>query len=197
VEKSETITVQYGYVENFSINILPSYREGTVTIDYTIANNGGLAFCDALHFELFALGGTDPLYTIDRNYTLYPGESPTADAIALPLTPGNYQLRYRTSKNPTEQASPFTVQPSGIGTVLFTGGLYPVGMNEMSYQITNTDTVAGQIPLNITITGSDSQPIFSETRHYYLEPGQTQDDFYRLRIHSKWHLHPHLFRFKN
>jgi hypothetical protein len=50
IEKTETRTVKYGYVENFSIDIQPAYREGLVSIGYTLANGGGLSFTDQVHF---------------------------------------------------------------------------------------------------------------------------------------------------
>jgi hypothetical protein len=117
IDKTETKTVKYGYIENFSIDVQPTYREGLVSIGYTLANGGGLWFADQVHFELFAVGGILPIFTVDRNYHLYPGQAPIIDTIDIPLLPGNYELKYRTSKQPVVQTALFAVQPSGIGVI--------------------------------------------------------------------------------
>jgi ligand-binding sensor domain-containing protein len=181
VQQTETKIVKYGYIENFNINVLPVYREGVVSIGYTLANGGGLAFVDDLHVELVPVGGAVPMYIIDRSYNLYPGESPIIDALDFQLLPGNYELRYRTSLKPANQVSVFTVQPSGIGVVSFTGGTdgtHPLGMKEINFQITNTDTIAGHIPVTITLTNVlNPTPLLLETRDYYLAPGEIMADF--------------------
>ncbi|UCH92620.1 MAG: hypothetical protein JSV88_20310, partial [Candidatus Aminicenantes bacterium] len=192
VQKTETKTVKYGYVENFSINIQPTYPEGMVSIGYTIANGGGLSFAHQVHFELFVVGGTLPLYTVDRNYHLYPGQAPITDTIDIPLQPGNYELKYSTSKKPTNdtndtndtntlyQSALFSVQPSGIGVITIPAAItFPTGAADITYSITNTDTFAGQVPVTLILTGSEpGVPLLTETRDYYLLPGETQNDVF-------------------
>ncbi|MCX6584525.1 MAG: hypothetical protein NT166_30510 [Candidatus Aminicenantes bacterium] len=195
VEKSETVTVKYGYAENLSLNVLPTYREGPITINYTLANSGGLPFTDTLHFELYTEGAAVPLYIIDRTYNLYPGEPPIADTLNFPLSPGIYQLQYQSikeSKGAFEKApldSPkllFTVLPSGSGNVILTANTFPTGSNQIPFIITNTDTAAGLIPITITIFGDDpTTPILSETRNYYLQPNESLQDFIEYNFPQK------------
>ncbi|UCH93121.1 MAG: hypothetical protein JSV88_22940, partial [Candidatus Aminicenantes bacterium] len=186
IQQTETKIVKYGYVENFNINVLPFYREGVVSIGYTLANGGGLVFVDDLHVELVPVGGAVPMYIIDKSYNLYPGESPINDALDFQLLPGNYELRYRTSRKPADQVSVFTVQPSGIGVVSITGGTHPVGIKETGFQITNTDTTAGHIPVTITLTNIlDPMPLLQETRDYYLDPGEILADFINYEFIEK------------
>jgi len=177
LEQTETRTVQYGYVETFTLDVLPSYREGDVTISYQISNTGGLPFRDDLHFELYSVGSTVPLYSVDKTYHLYPVEEALSDALEFSLAPGNYRLTYQGTGNPLMQEVSFAVQPSGTGVVTFIGStLYPLGLNDVKYRITNTDSAAGSIPVTVVVIDSQSQPIFSETRYYYLQPGESQDD---------------------
>jgi hypothetical protein len=189
VQQTETKIVKYGYIENFNINVLPVYREGVVSIGYTLANGGGLPFVDDLHAELVPVGGAVPMYMIDKSYNLYPGESPIIDALDFQLPPGNYELRYRTSRKPADQVSVFTVQPSGIGVVSLPGGTagtHPLGMNEINFQITNTDTTAGYIPVTITLTNVlNPTPLLWETRDYYLAPGESLADFINYEFIEK------------
>jgi len=189
VQQTETKIVKYGYIENFNINVLPVYREGVVSMGYTLANGGGLAFVDDLHAELLPVGGAVPMYIIDKSCNLYPGESPVIDALDFQLQPGNYELRYRTSRKPTDQVSVFTVQPSGIGVVSFisgTEGAHPPGMKEIAFQITNTDTFAGHIPVTITLTNVlNPTPLLLETRDYYLAPGEIIPDFINYEFIEK------------
>ena len=212
LEKSETVTVKYGYVENLSLNVLPAYREGTVNIDYTLSNTGGLPFTDTLHFELFNEGSAVPLYSIDRNYNLYPGESPINDSLNFSLSPGVYQLQYQSISIPEiqigrELAPPvpsnttrgtfikapldppkflFNVLPSGIGNVILTTNNFPTGTNQIQYNVTNTDSSAGLIPITITIFGDDpTTPILTETRSYYLLPNQSLQDFIEYNFPQK------------
>jgi hypothetical protein len=155
IEKTETKTVKYGYVENFSMDIQAAYREGQVSIVYTLANTGGLAFTDQVSLELFAVGGTLPLFTTERNYQLYPDQAPIMDTIDIPLLPGNYQLNYHTLKQPEIQTALFVVQPSGIGNIVINpSGQYPKGAADITYSITNIDTFAGQVPITLTLTGT-------------------------------------------
>jgi ligand-binding sensor domain-containing protein len=178
IQKTETKTVKYGYVENFSIDLQPAYREGPVSIEYTLANGGGLPFTDQVHFELLAVGGAIPIYKVDRNYHLYPDRSPIMDSIDIPLPPGNYQLKYYTSKHPQVQTALLAVQPSGIGAIAVNpSNQYPVGAADINFSITNTDTFAGQVPVTLTLMGSEpGEPLLTETRGYYLLPGETQND---------------------
>ncbi|UCH97735.1 MAG: hypothetical protein JSV88_13030, partial [Candidatus Aminicenantes bacterium] len=146
-------------------------------------------FVDDLHVELVPVGGAVPMYIIDKSYNLYPGESPIIDALDFQLLPGNYELRYRTSREPADQVSVFTVQPSGIGVVSFTGGTastHPLGMKEINFQITNTDTIAGHIPVTITLTNVlNPTPLLQETRDYYLAPGEIMVDFINYEFIEK------------
>jgi ligand-binding sensor domain-containing protein len=178
IEQTETKTVKYGYVENFSIDIQSAYREGPVFIGYTLANSGGLSFTDQVHFELFTVGGTLPIYTVERNYQLYPDQAPIMDTIDIPLLPGNYQLQYHTSKHPQVQTALLAVQPSGIGSIAVnSSNQYPVGAADINFSITNTDTFVGQVPITLTLFGSEpGVPLLTETRSYYLLAGETQND---------------------
>jgi uncharacterized membrane protein len=178
VQETETRIVKYGYVENFNINILPGYREGAISIPYTISNNGGLVFVDDLHVELFPVGVTVPLYTIHHSYNLYPNEAPITGTIDFNLQPGNYELRYQTSKQPEIQSTLVAVQPSGLGAIAINpDSQYPLGAVDITYSITNTDTYAGQVPLIITLGGGQAGvPVFTETRDYYLAPGENRGD---------------------
>ncbi|MCP5105302.1 MAG: hypothetical protein GY950_18080 [bacterium] len=185
VNREETHTIQYGYKENFTISVLPSYREGTVAFSYQISNSGGLAFRDDIHFELYTVGAAAPLYTIDKTYNLYAAGTRN-DNLDFSLVPGNYRLTYRTTKNPTPQEALFTVQPAGTGVIAFTGGSrYPVGLNDVKYTVSNSDSAAGSIPVTVTISDNQSQPVFSETRYYYLEPGVSADDAVHLEFSQK------------
>jgi ligand-binding sensor domain-containing protein len=178
VQETETWIVKYGYVEDFNINILPGYRQGAISIPYTLSNNGGLAFVDDLHVELLPMGGSVPLYTIEPSYNLYPGEAPITGTIDFRLLPGNYVLKYQTSKQPGIQSTFFTVQPSGLGAIAINpDSQYPVGAVDINYSITNTDTYAGQVPLIITLSEDQTgAPVFTETRDYYLAAGETRGD---------------------
>jgi hypothetical protein len=185
VEKSETIAVQYGYVENFNINILPAYREGRVMIGYDLSNSGGLPFSDEVHFELLTMGGTEPLAAIDKTYTLSPGEAPYTDTLDFDLAPGNYRLKYRTSKT-AETETMFTVQPAGSGTLVVSSSeKYTPGQVEISYTLTNSDTVTGNISIDIQLTGPGSAPLISETRNYYLEPQGIIEDILPIDFEEK------------
>jgi hypothetical protein len=179
IEQTEIKTVKYGYVENFSIDIRTAYREGPVSIGYTLANSGGLSFTDQVHFELFTVGGTLPIYTVDRTYHLYPDQAPIMDTINIPLLPGNYRLQYHTSKHPQLQTALLAVQPSGIGAIAINPlNQYPIGAVDISYSITNTDTVPGYIPVTITLIEENNpgNPIDLVNPGYYLLPGETQND---------------------
>ncbi|MGD2092848.1 MAG: CARDB domain-containing protein, partial [Candidatus Aminicenantes bacterium] len=184
IEKTETKTVKYGYVENFSMDIQATYREGQVSIVYTLANTGGLAFTDLVSFELFAVGETLPIYTTDRNYQLYPGQAPIMDTIDIPLLPGNYQLNYHTSKQPQVQTALLVVKPSGIGNIVINpSGQYPKGAADITYSITNIDTFAGQVPITLTLSCSEpGGPLLTETRDYYLLAGETQNDVFHYEF---------------
>ena len=72
----------------------------------------------------------------------------------------------------------FSVLPAGIGQLAFApAAKYPVGLTDMAYQLTNSDTVAGSIPLLIEIVpAAGGAPIFSETRNYYLNAGESVSD---------------------
>jgi hypothetical protein len=191
VTKSETLTVQYGCKENFNIDVQPIYREGPVIIGYTLGNTGGLTYSGNVHGELYALGSTVPLYVFDRSYNLFhltPGDSPVSDSFSLNLAPGNYQLKYNTTGNPTVRTAEFTVQPNGIGTVVFTRlrelSTYPAGFNTISYSLSNSDTVAGVIAFTITVAPEDAPqtPVFSENRSIYIQPGQTIKDVIAVEL---------------
>ncbi|MCP4151696.1 MAG: hypothetical protein GY757_28390, partial [bacterium] len=176
IERRETKTVQYGYVESFNMNVPAANREGKVSLGYGIANAGVLPFSDTVHAEIYAAGGTEPLYTVARRHNLYPGAGAVADTIQMQLTAGNYRLAYKTGRT-AEQEAFFTVRPSGIGTLEYTGGRYPAGSNDITYRVTNSDTAAGHIPLTVTVgAGQPAAVILSENRSYYLEPGETVVD---------------------
>jgi len=182
VEKTETVTVKYGYVENLSLNVLPTYREGPIMINYTLANTGGLPFTDTLHFELFNEGASLPLFTFDKTYNLYPDQSPIADTLNFPLSPGIYQLKYQSISIPPEiqmgreQAlpvpsntargtfeDPLTGSPRRgaldpakllLGESLFT--VLPSGLGNISLTTNTFPTGSNQI--KYTITNTDSAP---------------------------------------
>jgi len=136
IEKTESRTVQYGYVENFNMNILPAYREGTVSIGYQLANAGGLPFESNFNASLFIAGAAEPLFSINRRYNLYPGADPTADVLQWELAPGNYILKYQTTKSGPGE-SIFIVTPSGIGTItLLTPNNHPIGSSDIEFKIT-------------------------------------------------------------
>ena len=182
VEKSQTIEVKYGYKEQFNINVQPVYREGAVVIGFNLANGGGLPFTDTLHLELRAVGNAEPLVTVDRNYTLNPGEAPIADTLDLELLPGNYRLNYNTDKTPETQAL-FTVQPSGLGSLTITNEeKYTPGTVEIPVTLTNTDLAAGNIGINMEVTGPIGTTPVSAARHYHLEPQQTLEDHLALQL---------------
>ncbi|MCP4152718.1 MAG: hypothetical protein GY757_33605 [bacterium] len=184
VEKSAAATVQYGFKESVQIEMPPVLREGAVTIAGSIANTGGLAFQESLTAGIYKDSTIEPLYTFDRQYTLYPGAPAVADTLDMPLTPGSYRLHYKTGKNPAGQNVPFTVLPAGAGTVAVSGntGNYPIGTNLFTYRITNTDTAAGSIPVTVTIAAANPQNtavVLSETVNYYLKPGETVESTVR------------------
>ena len=183
VEQEQTLTVKYGYVENLALDILPSYREGTVNLAYTLANSGGLAFTDTLHFELYTVGGVIPLYSLNKNYTLYPGEASITDHINFNLAPGHYLLKDSSSKTPLTEI-PIVVNPSGIGTITLTGpATLPLGNNKIPFTLTNSDTVAGNIPIQITVAASvRSAAVLTESRNYELQPGESITDAISLNL---------------
>ncbi|MCP4217092.1 MAG: hypothetical protein GY765_20760, partial [bacterium] len=187
VEKTAAFDVVYGIKETFAVNVQPTYREGQVSAGYQLSNSGALGFKDTVTAELYALGGTAPLYTFDRSYNLYPGETPITGNYEMQLAPGNYLLKYSAGKNPTQQETPFVVQPSGIGTVNLqdTGTLYPVGTSDINYSITNSDTVAGHLSVSITMAPIAAGGILTETRTYYLAPGETKKDPIHVDIAEK------------
>ena len=118
LEASEQKTVKYGYVGNVALTVLPQYREGSVTMGYTVANGGGLPFSETLHFELFAVGNAVAIYTVDKTFNLYPGAEASADVLEFSLVPGSYQLRWTSAKSGTGNAD-FSILPSGIGQLAF------------------------------------------------------------------------------
>jgi methionine-rich copper-binding protein CopC len=185
VQQTETKTVKYGYIENFNIDVLPVYREGVVSIEYTIANGGGMAFVDNLHVELVPVGGTVPIHIIDKSFNLYPGDIPISDSLVLDLAPGNYLLNYSTSRTPGIEV-PITVQPSGIGTVTFPSppAVIPLGLNNIAYTIANSDTVAGNIEVVIELKQGTST-LMTETRGYFLEPLESKGDIINYNFAEK------------
>ena len=98
------------------------------------------------------MGASVPLYTIDKSYNLYPGDSVTADSLAFDLVPGNYLLKYRTTKT-AEVEVPVTIQPAGIGTVSLIDptGKIPLGRSDIEYTVSNSDTVAGNIEVVVEL----------------------------------------------
>lgn len=175
VEKREDFTVSYGYKEIFNLNNVPAYREGNVLIGYSLSNGGGLAFKDDLHFELFTVGGTLPIYSIDRSYNLYPGKAPIAETLKFDLLPGNYILKYRTTKT-AETTSVFVVNPSGIAQFIPDADYkFRTGLNEIGFKIKNADTVAGNIPLKFEIKSGETV-LLTETRSYFIEPNAESAD---------------------
>jgi len=176
IEQTETKTVKYGYVENFSIDVLPVYREGMVSIEYTIANGGGLAFVDNLHVELVPVGGAVPMYIVDKSFNLYPGDAPISDSLVLDLASGNYLLKYSTSRT-TGLESPIIIQPSGIASITFPYPMakIPLGLNNIAYTITNSDTAAGNIEVVVELK-KGTTTLMSENRGYFLAPLESQGD---------------------
>jgi hypothetical protein len=180
---NEQKIVKYGYVENLALNVLPQYREGGITIGYTMANAGGLPFTSALHFKLYILGTETVLYSADKTYNLYPNAEASADSLELSLAPGAYQLRWTTGRGGSGQAD-FSILSSGIGQLVFApAAKYPVGLTDMAYQITNSDTVAGSIPLLIEIIpAAGGAAIYSESRNYYINAGESVSDAFSFEF---------------
>jgi hypothetical protein len=171
------MTIPYGYQENFQLDVPPVSREGAVTITYQLANNGGLAFAETLHAGLYLVGQAEPLQVIERSYHLYPGQPAITDTLDFGLIPGNYLLTYHTGKIAGTEI-PFTVIPAGIGLITLSGGhRYPLGRNELAYTLQNSDSVAGHIPVTLTLNRAGAPvPLISDVRTYYLLPGQAVSD---------------------
>ncbi|MCP4153370.1 MAG: hypothetical protein GY757_36925, partial [bacterium] len=202
IDKNETVTINYGYVETLNINVLPAYPEGNLAVGYEISNVGGLAFKDSITAEIYTAGGAAPIYTFDRNFNLYPGEAPLTGTLEMFLLPGNYILKTKSGRQPIEQESAFIVHPSGIGTVTLTTptNFYPVGANDIAFRITNNDTSPGHIPIVINISPqnnttlsksfagsrgrSHSVSVLKEplaaggtvTKSYYIKAGESAED---------------------
>jgi hypothetical protein len=71
----------------------------------------------------------------------------------------------------------FTVLPSVIGNVTLITNTFSTGPNEIKFNISNSDSSPGLIPLTITILDQNSTPILTETRSYFLQPNESQSDF--------------------
>jgi hypothetical protein len=183
IEKTETRTVKYGYTAQLTVQVQPVQREGLVAIPYEIANTGGLPFTGTVNFRLYGAGGLQPgipLAAADRSYNLYPGAPAQTDALYFELPAGNYILTYNTPGTPGPgQEQPFAVQPSGLGTLTLLSQpgpvKIPVGSSEIRYQVTNNDTAAGTIPVQVVCNYGETQTL-AETREYYLQPGETSED---------------------
>ncbi|MCP4146393.1 MAG: hypothetical protein GY757_01460 [bacterium] len=167
-------TVTYAYVENFVVTLQPLYREGYLSLPYTLSNSGHMPFESQVEINLYAVGVTEPLVTLNRSYNLYPGEEAGGDALRFDLEPGSYIFKYK-SQHTAEQELPFAVMQAGAGTVTLTAGKYPLGPNEIAFKIVNTDTVAGSIDAAVILKNGDTE-IVNEIRSYYLEPGEETND---------------------
>ncbi|MDQ1352685.1 MAG: hypothetical protein QG657_2991, partial [Acidobacteriota bacterium] len=181
-EATEPFTVRYGYVENFVPQVLPAYREGEVSIEFTISNTGELPFKDAVHFELFQLGNPTPLYTADKTYNLYPGEQPITDALGFSLAPGSYELQYKTGKG-VPRSVPVNVLPSGIGQFSITPEIkYPAGQVQIPYTLQNIDAGQGEFTLVYRLFIDPSAPVSSGTLNQWVDAGQSLSDSIILAV---------------
>jgi hypothetical protein len=176
---NEQKTVAYGYVGNVALSVLPQYREGSVTMGYTVANSGGLPFSDTLHFGIYLADTETAVFTFDKTYNLYPAAEAIADALEFPLVPGPYQLRWTSAKSGSGQAS-FAILPAGSGQLAFAPAVkYPIGLADFAYTLANTDTVAGNIDLLIEIVpAAGGAPVYTLNKSHYLEAGANISDMF-------------------
>ncbi|MCP4569926.1 MAG: hypothetical protein GY841_20290, partial [FCB group bacterium] len=108
VSITQTVTVTYGYKQDLTLAPQSIYPEGPITIPFTLTNSGQLPFSGVLWAELFTVGGSAPLHTLQRPYTVYPGQEPHQETLSYVLAPGNYRLRYYTADNdnPVQNSGP-------------------------------------------------------------------------------------------
>ena len=130
----------------------PNTAEGSIVMGYTVANGGGLPFSDTLHFELYAVGNAVAIYTVDKTYNLYPGAERERRLLwNFHWLPAPTSCAGQRAK--AERGRPI-LQYCHRASASWRSRRrlkYPVGLTEMAYQITNSDTVAGSIPLLIEI----------------------------------------------
>ena len=95
-------------------------------------------------------------------------------------------MKYSSSKTPLTEI-PIVVNPAGIGNITLTGpATLPLGNNKIPFTLTNSDTVAGNIPIQITVAASvRSAAVLTETRNYELQPGESITDAISLNLEIK------------
>lgn len=172
----QTIAVKYGNAVSLAAEIPTALREGTVSVGLHLTHSEGLALKEAVQYELYLDAATAPLYSLARNYSFSPAGETIDEALSFALSPGVYRLTWQ-SAHVAAGEQIFTVQPSGIGAVIFTSETRLLsGRQELTFGVTNSDSVAGSIPVAIRVAAADGSVLIDETRHYYLLPGEARQD---------------------
>jgi len=169
-------TILFGESADLTVNVLPIYKEGSVSVPYEIRNIGLIETSFPVDFELLKNGSE-----VARNNALYllPIDGQATGLVNYTLTVGSYLLRYNTKGYSSEVG--FEVIKPGQGTLSLPDSLtYPEGSVDIPYVLTNTGTFDAEYNISIGVGSlSNINSVFvpagatySGTAHFELAAGE-------------------------